>query len=60
MLMNAESGDFTGTRVIVLDGGSRQILPIIKELHGLKCDVTTFVLRNLIMDMFHGIQIIEY
>ena len=39
--------DYSGMKVLVFDGGSRQILPILKELHDLKCNVTTFCITKL-------------
>ncbi|MBQ7960088.1 MAG: ATP-grasp domain-containing protein [Clostridia bacterium] len=32
---------FENTRVLVLDGGGRQALPVLKWLHDLKCHITT-------------------
>lgn len=32
---------FQGLRVLVLDGSGRQVLPILKDLHKLECNITT-------------------
>ena len=35
-------GKYRGKKVLLIDGGSRQVLPLIKEFRKLQCDVTVY------------------
>ena len=36
------NSDYKGKRILLIDGGSRQVLPLIKEFGELQCDVTVY------------------